>query len=103
MTNFAQLKSEGTMSTVKQAGSFVDARGEKSHRVFCIPEAAQAEILQQLVEESDFVFYNLQGNRKVTLRPYDLMVLKDGALEAAFTNDGELVFMEIGTANPEDQ
>jgi len=91
------------MAIVKQAGSFVDGRKNRTHKVFCLPDTAHDDILLNVIEDSDFEFYNLQGTRKVSPRPYDRMLLKDGAVEAAFTDDGDLVFMDVGTANPEDQ
>ena len=51
----------------------------------------------------DVKFLDVHGKALAALNPYDLLVLADGALEAWFTNDGDMVLGEIGQGREEDQ
>lgn len=89
---------------IKQAGQFEDARGRKKHCIFLLQNVTVDEIDGNVIEEGgEFSFFDLEGAAIATPSPYDLVLMSNGALEIAFTNDAELSFMPIGEASPDDQ
>lgn len=56
-----------------------------------------------VLDSLDAKFQDANVNVIEALNPYDLVVLADGALEAWFTDDADLVLGEIGQGRDEDQ
>ena len=90
------------INQLSQCGSFGETRKYSPHRVFSEPRVNNTK-LAGVIDGLDVKFLDVHGKALAALNPYDLLVLADGALEAWFTNDGDMVLGEIGQGREEDQ